>query len=450
NALTRYDGLGGVPMGSLWRRLVYALRTGSFKILISNYFGPESKIHYYRQVMERVRHVAPFLQLDNDPYIAVIDGRLQWIVDAYTISDRYPYSEPLFRSNNLDAILTENSSNIGRIAQQRANYVRDAVKVVVDAYDGTMRFFAIDPNDPVLATYAEIFPELFEPEEAAPAAIKAHFRYPLDFFKIQAQMYQTYHMANPEVFYNREDVWQFPSQVYEGDVVLVEPYYVIMRLPEAEVNEFMLIVPFTPVDKDNMVAWFAARSDGDAYGKQLLYEFPKQELVYGPSQIEARIDQNPEISQQLTLWSQEGSRVIRGDLLVIPIEQSLLYVEPVYLRAEQGELPELKRVIMAYGDQTVMANDLAGALTSLFGEIDTIAPDQAVPDQAVGTAPVLDSQTTQLIQQALEVYQQGQAALQEQNWQLYGETQQQLESILQQLNQTTSNILPAETPTTEN
>ncbi|MEO1349596.1 MAG: UPF0182 family protein [Cyanobacteria bacterium J06635_15] len=450
NALTRYDGLGGVPMGSLWRRLVYALRTGSFKILISNYFGPESKIHYYRQVMERVRHVAPFLQLDNDPYIAVIDGRLQWIVDAYTISDRYPYSEPLFRSNNLDAILTENSSNIGRIAQQRANYVRDAVKVVVDAYDGTMRFFAIDPNDPVLATYAEIFPELFEPEEAAPAAIKAHFRYPLDFFKIQAQMYQTYHMANPEVFYNREDVWQFPSQVYEGDVVLVEPYYVIMRLPEAEVNEFMLIVPFTPVDKDNMVAWFAARSDGDAYGKQLLYEFPKQELVYGPSQIEARIDQNPEISQQLTLWSQEGSRVIRGDLLVIPIEQSLLYVEPVYLRAEQGELPELKRVIMAYGDQTVMANDLAGALTSLFGEIDTIAPDQAVPDQAVDTAPVLDSQTTQLIQQALEVYQQGQAALQEQNWQLYGETQQQLESILQQLNQTTSNILPAETPTTEN
>lgn len=201
-----------------------------------------------------------------------------------------------------------------------------------------------------------------------PAAVKAHFRYPLDYFQAQAQMYQAYHMANAEVFYNREDLWQFPQQVYEGDQRQMEPYYIIMRLPESEQEEFILIIPFTPVNKDNMVAWMAARSDGDEYGKVLLYEFPKQELVYGPRQVDARIDQNPDISQQLTLWSQEGSRVIRGDLLVIPIQRSLLYVEPVYLRAEQGELPELKRVIIAYGDQTVMANDLETALAAVFGE----------------------------------------------------------------------------------
>lgn len=448
NASNRYDGQGGVPMGSAWRRLVYALRNGSFKILISNYFGPDSKIHYYRQVMQRVRHIAPFLQLDNDPYIAVIDGRLQWIIDAYTISDRYPYSEPLIRSSNLAEIESGNTANIARIALRRTNYIRDAVKIVVDAYDGTMRFFVVDANDPLLATYDKIFPGLLEPADSIPEAIRGHFRYPLDLFTIQAQMYQTYHMANPDVFYNREDVWQFPSQIYEGNVVAVEPYYVIMRLPQAEAEEFVLIMPFTPLDRDNMVAWFAARSDGEAYGKQLLYEFPKQESVYGPSQIEARIDQNPEISQQLTLWSQEGSRVIRGDLLVIPIEQSLLYVEPVYLRAEQGELPELRRVILAYGDQTLMANDLESALTSIFGEIG-VDPDVTpveISELDAGSAPMIDRQTAQLIQQALEVYQQGQAALQEQNWQQYGETQQQLEAILQALNQNASIPETIETP----
>ena len=439
NALTRYDGAGGVPMGSFWRRLVYALRNGSFKILISNYFEADSKIHYHRQVLNRVSQIAPFLQFDSDPYIAVIDGRLQWIIDAYTISDRYPYSEPLNRS------LTAASDNVGRIASQRTNYIRDAVKVVVDAYDGTMRFFTMDANDPVLATYAKIFPGLFEPLDAASPSITSHFRYPLDFFKIQAQLYQTYHMTNPEVFYNREDVWQFPTQVYEGNTEVVEPYYVIMRLPDAEAEEFMLIVPFTPVDKDNMVAWFAARSDGGNYGSQLLYEFPKQELVYGPSQIEARIDQNPDISQQLTLWSQEGSRVIRGDLLVIPIERSLLYVEPVYLRAEQGELPELRRVIMAYGDQTVMANDLNGALASLFGDVQVAgAPDETQAAPPAGTPPVINGEMASLIEQALAVYQQGQVALQEQNWQRYGETQQRLESILQELNQIapTPSVIP--------
>ncbi|MFE4107576.1 UPF0182 family membrane protein [Almyronema epifaneia] len=431
NAFTQYQGLGGVPMGSWGRRLAYAFDFSSFKILISNYFTADSRVHYYRQILSRVRHIAPFLQFDSDPYISVIDGRLHWIIDAYTISDRYPYSDPLARNLAGNAVM---SDNLRQIAQQNTNYMRDAVKVVIDAYDGTLQFFVVDEQDPVLATYRKIFPNLFISRDRVPATVKAHFRYPLDYFQAQAQMYQAYHMANSEVFYNREDLWRFPLQVYEDTQVQMQPYYIILRLPESEQEEFVLIIPFTPVNKDNMVAWMAARSDGDEYGRLLLYEFPKQELIYGPSQVDARIDQNPEISQQLTLWSQEGSRVIRGDLLVIPIQQSLLYVEPVYLRAEQGELPELKRVIIAYGDQTVMANNLAEALTAVFG---TATPE------AIAAAPAADSAVTprldpQLIQAALEAYQQGQSALQQGNWQRYGETQQTLENLLQQLNQQAS------------
>lgn len=430
NAFVQYKGAGGVPMGSLGRRLAYAFDFSSLKILISNYFTPDSRIHYYRQVLDRVRHVAPFLQFDNDPYITVIDGRLHWIIDAYTISDRYPYSDPLSRNIGNNAVL---SDNLGQIIRQNTNYIRDAVKVVIDAHDGTLQFYVMDEQDPVLATYRQIFPNLFVSGNDVPAAVKAHFRYPLDYFQAQAQMYQAYHMANAEVFYNREDLWQFPQQVYEGDQRQMEPYYIIMRLPESEQEEFILIIPFTPVNKDNMVAWMAARSDGDEYGKVLLYEFPKQELVYGPRQVDARIDQNPDISQQLTLWSQEGSRVIRGDLLVIPIQRSLLYVEPVYLRAEQGELPELKRVIIAYGDQTVMANDLETALAAVFGEAEPTELSATPADPGSiepATRPNLDPQ---LIQSALETYQQGQTALREGNWQRYGETQQELENLLQQI-----------------
>ncbi|WP_346291991.1 UPF0182 family protein [Sphaerothrix gracilis] len=429
NAFTKYEGPGGVPMGSFWRRLAYAFDFNSFKILISNYFTPDSKIHYYRQVLNRVRHIAPFLKFDSDPYATLIDGRLHWIIDAYTISDRYPYSDPLARNVMGNAVL---SDNLRQIINQNSNYMRDAVKVVIDAHDGTPQFFVVDEQDPVLATYRQIFPNLFIGSDRIPAAIKAHFRYPLDYFQAQAQMYQAYHMANSEVFYNREDLWRFPQQVYEGDQRQMQPYYIIMRLPDAEQEEFILIIPFTPVNKDNMVAWMAARSDGENYGRLLLYEFPKQELVYGPSQVDARIDQNPDISQQLTLWSQEGSRVIRGDLLVIPIQQSLLYVEPVYLRAEQGELPELKRVIVAYGDQTVMANNLETALATVFGAAtsEAIAPEAPAAEATV--SPNLDPQ---LVQSAITAYEQGQAALRSGDWQRYGEAQQELETLLQQLNQ---------------
>ncbi|MGF1496247.1 MAG: UPF0182 family protein [Elainellaceae cyanobacterium] len=431
NATTFYEGEGGVSIGSFGRRLAYAYDLGSLRILISNYFTPDSRILYHRDVRQRAQRIAPFLQFDTDPYITVIDGRLKWFIDAYTVSDRYPYSEPVARTSGAAAVL--NNLDVRAVADGDINYIRNSVKVVVDAFDGSVQFYTVDNTDPLLATYRKIFPSLFIDQASTPANIDDHFRYPLDFFKIQAQVYLAYHMDNPEVFYNREDLWRFPTEIYEGNEQLMEPYYVILRLPEGDREEFALILPFTPVNKNNMIAWMTARSDDEDYGKLLLYEFPKQELVYGPRQIEARIDQNPDISQQLTLWSQEGSRVIRGDLLVIPIEESLLYVEPVYLRAEQGELPELRRVIAAYGDEVAMEETLDQALADIF---DIPLPQEAPPGAAVGEALApLTGELRVLAQELVTTYEQAQTALQNGDWAAYGDYQQEIESLIQQLNQ---------------
>ncbi len=423
NAFTQYQGKGGVPLSSLWRRLAYAYDFGSLQILISDYFTNQSRLHYYRQVQERVKQVAPFLRFDSDPYLVLLDGKLQWIVDAYTVSDRYPYSEPAIPHREAASLLK--GGNLESILAGQVNYIRNSVKVLVDAYEGTLQFFAIDETDPVLATYRQIFPDLFEARAAIPPELKAHFRYPLDLFKIQAQMYLSYHMSDPEAFYNQEDLWQVPMETYEeGSEQMMEPYYVILRLPAEDQEEFILILPFTPAQKDNMIAWMAARSNGSEYGKLLLYEFPKQKLVYGPRQIEARIDQDPKISQQFTLWSQSGSKVIRGDLLVIPMAESLLYVEPVYLRAEQGELPELKRVIVVYDKSVAMEETLEQSLGVIFGE-----------EQVHQRVPGLGGEkNSALAQSALLIYQKAQEALRQGNWAEYGRYQQELEKILQQLN----------------
>lgn len=424
NTFTTYTGTGGVPLPSFWQRLIYAIDRGSIQILISNYFTNQSRIHYHRQIQDRVRHITPFLRFDSDPYLTLIDGRLQWILDAYTVSDRYPYSEPVSRSKNIDAILNDNT--IATTIRGNVNYIRNSVKVVIDAYNGTVQYFAMDESDPVLNTYRQIFPQLFTPAAAVPPALKAHFRYPEDLFKIQAQMYLSYHMSNPEAYYNREDLWKFPVQTYEGNEQVMQPYYVVMRLPDTQKEEFILILPFTPSNKDNMIAWMAARSNGQEYGKLLLYEFPKQSLVYGPRQIEARIDQDPQISQQFTLWSQAGSKVIRGDLLVIPIARSLLYVEPVYLRAEQGELPQLKRVIVAYDKAITMQETLEQSLAAIFGSGQAPAP---------GTPAPVTGATAALARSALEAYQRADAALRQGNWADYGRYQNELQRILQQMNQ---------------
>lgn len=412
NAFTKYDGLGGVPIGSWWRRLAYAYEQGSLKVLISNYFTPNSRIHYYRQITERVSHAAPFLKYDNNPYLVVVDGRLKWIIDAYTTSDRYPYAE---------AVAYEQSTEL--ITDSKTNYVRNPVKVVVDAKDGTMQFYVVDENEPILATYRKIFPQLFQSSANIPPAIQAHFRYPQDLFEVQAKMYLSYHVEDPQVFYNREDDWRFATELDGDQQQQVEPDYLIMKLPEENTEEFVLILPFTPVNRDNMIAWMAARSDGNNYGKLSLYEFPKQELVYGPFQIEARIDQAPEIAEQITLWSQRGSKVIRGDILVIPLDGSLLYVQPLYLSAEQGELPELTRVIVAYDKEIVMTPTLDQSLAAVF--------DQIPPGLIDSNFPAANSASGA---SALKIYQQAQEALQKGDWVNYGRYQQQLQDILRELN----------------
>jgi uncharacterized membrane protein (UPF0182 family) len=346
NVSNSYAGKDGVELGSRLRRAVFAWSFRDMNLLISGNLRAESRILFRRSIAERISTIAPFLLLDRDPYVVVSGGRLYWIQDAYTTAGTFPYSEPV-RGLGL-------------------NYIRNSVKVVVDAYDGTVTFYAMDEKEPVLATYARIFPGLFRPFAEMPQDLRRHVRYPEDLFLVQAEIYRTYHMTNPDVFYNKEDLWSLPTANAGGAGSAVEPYYIIMKLPGGAREEFILMQPMTPSNRSNMVAWLAARCDPSEYGELVEYEFPKERLIYGPQQIEARIDQDTTISQQLSLWNQRGSKVIRGNLLVIPVEDSLVYVEPLYLRSDQGQIPELKRVIVAYGDRLAMAPTLEAALSAVF------------------------------------------------------------------------------------
>jgi uncharacterized membrane protein (UPF0182 family) len=371
NVYASYDGADGVAIGDPALRGLFSWYYGDPNIMLSGYITSESRLLLRRNIQERVRTIAPVLQLDRDPYIVVSEGRLFWIQDAYTASEWFPYAQPQ--------------------ASGGLNYLRNSVKAVIDAYNGTVDLYVSEPGDPVIRTYQRIFPGLFKPLAAMPPDLKAHIRYPEDLFLVQAQLYRAYHMDTPEVFYNREDLWQFPRQHAGGEAVnttplaglgpegreqnarfrevpRMEPYYMIMRLPGEAEAELVLMLPMVPSQRENMIAWLVARCDPPHYGKVLIYEFPKDKLVFGPFQIEARIQQNTEISQQISLWNQMGSRVIRGHLLVVPIENSILYVSPLYLRAATGQLPELKRVIAAYGDRVVMEETLGAALAALFRE----------------------------------------------------------------------------------
>jgi len=347
NVYGNYGGRDGITFRGLARRVLFAWYFADLNILLSDYVGHDSRIIFRRNIRERVSMIAPFLSLDNDPYLAISDGRLFWIQDAYTTSSYFPYSAPV-RNGGF-------------------NYIRNSVKVVLDAYEGSLDFYLAEPTDPIARTWQGIFPQLFKPLDAMPADLQKHIRYPEDLFHVQAQMYRAYHMDSAEVFYNREDLWQFPRQPADGTTTMA-PYYIIMRLPGEAQAEFFLMLPMVPSQRENMIAWLAARCDPPNYGKLIVYEFPKDKLVYGPFQIEALINQNTGISQQLSLWNQLGSRVIRGHLIVIPIDNTILYVSPLYLRAETGQLPELKRVIAGYGDRVVMEETLAEALAALFRE----------------------------------------------------------------------------------
>jgi hypothetical protein len=365
NVYAAYDGADGVSIGDTARRGLFSWYYGDPNILLTEYITSESRILLRRNIQDRVRTISPVLRLDHDPYIVVSGGRLFWMQDAYTTSDWFPYAQP------------QSSGGL--------NYIRNSIKVVIDAYNGSVDFYVSDPDDPLIRTYQRIFPGLFKPLSAMPADLQQHIRYPEDLFLIQAQLYRTYHMDTAEVFYNREDLWQFPRQPADTDglggrdAARMAPYYMIMRLPGEARAEFVLMLPMVPSQRENMIAWLAARCDPPDYGKVVVYEFPKEKQVFGPFQIEARIQQNTDISQQISLWNQMGSRVIRGHLLVVPIENSILYVSPLYLRAATGQLPELKRVIAAYGGRVVMEETLGAALAALFKDT---APPPARPAEA--------------------------------------------------------------------
>lgn len=355
NAQNIYDGIAGVPLNSLWRRLVFAEYLKDWEMLFTQNFTDETRVLFRRNINRRIRQIAPFLRYDSDPYLVNADtgdeeaqrvgNYLYWIVDAYTTSDRYPYSDP---------------------GEREFNYIRNPVKVVIDAYNGTVNFYIADPEDPIIQTWEKILPGFFKPLAEMPESLRQHIRYPTDFFSIQSERLLTYHMKDPKVFYNREDQWQNPQEIYGNELLPVEPYHLIMRLPGENKEEFILLHPYSPRSRPNLIAWLAARSDGDLYGKLLLYQFPKQKLVFGISQIEALINQDPTISQQISLWNTQGSRIIQGNLLIIPIEDSLLYIEPLYLEAEQNKVPTLARVIVIYENKIVMANTLDNAFTELF------------------------------------------------------------------------------------
>lgn len=410
NVYTTYKGQRGVAIGSFWRQLVFSAHHASLRILLAQDLTAESRILYHRQIQERVKKIAPFITFDRDAYVVIAQGgRLFWIVDGYTVSDRFPYSEPL--------------------RQQGTNYIRNAVKAVVDAYEGTVEFYLSDMQDPIIQSYAKIFPNLLKPLDTMPADLRAHVRYPQDLFSIQARVYTTYHMQDPQVFYNKEDLLSIPRQNAEGKERDVEPYYTIMRLPGEAKEEFVLLLPFTPNKRDNMRSWLAARSDAPHYGKLTALDFPKAKLVYGPKQIDARIDQDTLISQQLSLWNQRGSQVIRGSLLSIPIDRSLLYVQPLYLAAEKGSLPELKRVIVAFGNRIAMEETLEQALQRVFGA--TPAKEAAQPVVAALPQAVKSDQTP--ARQALNHFQRAQEHLKQGNWANYGDELKKVETMLKEM-----------------
>jgi uncharacterized protein len=414
NVYSTYRGAGGIPINTLARRLLFAARFGEPKIVLSDDLTAESRIMVHRTVNQRIQQVTPFFRFDRDPYIVVTDeGRLVWILDGYTSTDRYPYSEPV---------------------RGMGNYIRNSVKATVDAYDGTVAFYIADATDPIVRVYARAFPGLLKPLEQMPADLRRHVRYPEDLFAIQARKYATYHMEDPQVFYNKEDLWAIPRRTIEGRDREMEPYFTIMRLPGEQKEEFILLTLFNPSRRDNMIAWLAARSDPAAYGRLIVYNFPKQKLVYGPRQIDARIDQDPIISQQLALWNQRGSTVIRGSLLAIPIDRSLIYVQPLYLAAsEQGALPELRRVIVAYGNTIAMEATLEQSLSRIFGGriLQTVAPPSpAAPGGAGAPPPALDSAAAQ---RAWDAWTRAQEALKRGDWAAYGSEQKRLEDALREI-----------------
>lgn len=410
NAETRWQAEGGVAIDTFFRKLAFSYRFGTVKMLLSADLTEDSRMLYKRQISERLRSLAPFLWYDQDPYIVISGGRLKWVADAYTYTDAYPYSQPL-----------EGYSTWGR----GPNYMRNSVKAVIDAYDGSVSFYIIDEEDPLAQAYSRIFPGLFEDGENMPDDIRTHYRYPEDMFLAQARMYAMYHMEDPSVFYNKEDLWSVPMEVYGSGTAEVSPYYVNMALPGLadEGQKFLAMIPFTPSKKNNMVSWLAGLCDKDEYGRAIVYKFSKQRIFYGPMQIESQIDQDSEVSKLFALWNQKGSSVIRGNLLVYPIDHSVLYVEPIFLAAERSQLPQLKLVLVSDGTRIAMGSSLAESLAMLIGE----------SEADLGIKATVSEDPRSLAAEAERLFIKAEECLKSSDWAGYGEAQQELGRIIRLL-----------------
>lgn len=410
NVYTHYKGSSGVNIGNFFSQLLFSWNFGDINILLTNYINENSKILFWKSVQERVKKIAPFLKLKDDPYLVLNKGELYWIQDAYTTSPHYPYSEPY---------------------NGEYNYIRNSVKVVVDAYNGSVNFYASNKNDPILNVYRDIFPDMFKPIDQMPGTLKQHVRYPLHYFKAQIDKYNEYHMTDPQVFYNNEDLWERPNEKYGGQTIKMEPYYVLTKLPGQKELQYLLISPLTPNNRDNMIGWMAANSDYPNYGEVSVYELPKERLILGPAQIEARIDQDTEISRQLALWDQRGSRVIRGNLMVIPIANSFIYVEPVFLIAEGVDIPQLQRVIATSGNKIAMQPTLWQSIEALYGKRGQRIASPEIDTTAVPIRPPRP-RTSADFSKVQTLWNEANQALKEGNWSEFGQKMNEIKEILKQ------------------
>lgn len=411
NKYATYEGDAGIKLNML-NKMMFSIRERSLKLLVSSNIDSDSRIVINRNIEDRVQKIMPYLEYDSDPYIVTADGKLYWMLDAYTTSTRYPYSEPFDETNN-------------------TNYIRNSVKVVIDAYNGTTNYYLVDDKDPIANTFKEIYPKLFKDFKEMPESLQAHIRYPNVLFNIQANVYKKYHMTDVKVFYQKEDMWDVADEIYGTKETAMTPNYYIMKLPGEKNAEFVNSIPYTPKDKKNMTGLLVARNDGDNYGQLVLYQLPKSKIIYGPMQIEAQIDQNTEISKEFSLWDSAGSNYSRGNMFVIPIEDSLLYVEPVYLEAKNSSIPEVKRVIVAYGDQIAYESTLTEALNSLFGEGSAKESPGSNDAEAQNSQQSDDTLSqAELAAKAQEAFNNAEKAQKDGDWAKYGQYLDELQKYL--------------------
>ena len=413
NKYTTYEGDAGIKLNPL-NRFMFAVKERSLKLLVSGNVKSSSKILINRNIKERVKQIMPYLEYDKSPYMVTVDGKLYWIIDAYTYTNRYPYSEPFSDTSD-------------------TNYIRNSVKVVIDAYNGTTDYYIVNDTDPISQNFKKIYPDLFKDIKDMPEGIKAHIRYPSTLLNIQAQVYQRYHMNDVKVFYQNEDLWQISSEIYGTEEQTMSPNYYIMKLPGEDSAEFVNSIPFTPKDKKNLMGLFVARNDGGNYGELILYQMPKSQTVYGPMQIEAQIDQNTEISKEFSLWNSSGSKYSRGNMFVVPIEDSLLYIEPVYLEATNSSIPEVKRVIVVYGDNIAYEATLAEALNSMFGEGSAYEREDSGNTDTTSGGNGDELSQTEIIKRAQDAFDNAQNAQKNGDWAKYGEYLNELDKYLNML-----------------